>query len=240
MNRSLYYHWIIPLPLLLIATYLLDVQGFDLRLADAIYAFEGGSWNLHNSWLLETVIHNGGRMLVGALILLNLGALASTWLSHRMRSYRVGLAYLLGAVITSLLIVSSLKGITHISCPWDFQRYGGKQFYTPIINAIFGSGTVRCFPAGHASGGYAWVALYFFCRLYKPQWRMAALSVGLLLGMAFGLSQQFRGAHFLSHDLWTLAICWYTALASYHCCFRHHTVAEYAIRKDQRLNADKV
>lgn len=225
MNRSLYYHWIIPLPLLLIATYLLDGRGFDLQLADAIYAFEGDSWNLKSSWLLETVIHKGGRILVGVLILLNLGALASTWLSQRMRPDRAGLGYLLAAVIISLLLISGLKGITHIACPWDFQRYGGDQLYAPIMNTLFGSSTVRCFPAGHASGGYAWVALYFFCRLYKPQWRMAALSFGLLLGMAFGLSQQFRGAHFLSHDLWTLAICWYTALAGYHWLFRHRTAA---------------
>jgi membrane-associated PAP2 superfamily phosphatase len=32
-------------------------------------------------------------------------------------------------------------------------------------------------------------------------------------GMVFGLSQQLRGAHFLSHDLWTAALCWLVAVA---------------------------
>jgi membrane-associated PAP2 superfamily phosphatase len=36
----------------------------------------------------------------------------------------------------------------------------------------------------------------------------AALGIGLL----FGIAQQVRGAHMLSHDLFTLAICWSSCL----------------------------
>jgi hypothetical protein len=28
------------------------------------------------------------------------------------------------------------------------------------------------------------------------------------LGLLFGTTQQLRGAHFLSHDIWTFALCW--------------------------------
>ena len=31
--------------------------------------------------------------------------------------------------------------------------------------------------------------------------------------MMFGIAQQLRGAHFLSHDLWALMLCWLVALA---------------------------
>jgi membrane-associated PAP2 superfamily phosphatase len=41
------------------------------------------------------------------------------------------------------------------------------------------------------------------------------LSVGLGLGLLFGFAQQLRGAHFLSHDLWTLGIAWSAALTLY-------------------------
>jgi membrane-associated PAP2 superfamily phosphatase len=34
----------------------------------------------------------------------------------------------------------------------------------------------------------------------------------LSVGLIFGISQQLRGAHFISHDLWTLAICWFFSL----------------------------
>ena len=36
--------------------------------------------------------------------------------------------------------------------------------------------------------------------------------IGLGLGLLFGIGQQLRGAHFLSHDLWSLAICWTVSL----------------------------
>jgi membrane-associated PAP2 superfamily phosphatase len=39
------------------------------------------------------------------------------------------------------------------------------------------------------------------------------LGFGLAAGLIFGLAQQLRGAHFLSHDLWALAISWLVALA---------------------------
>ena len=35
----------------------------------------------------------------------------------------------------------------------------------------------------------------------------------LIAGLALGLSQQMRGAHFMSHTLWTAWFCWVTALA---------------------------
>jgi hypothetical protein len=35
------------------------------------------------------------------------------------------------------------------------------------------------------------------------------------MGVVFGATQQLRGAHFLSHDLWTAAICWFNSLGWY-------------------------
>lgn len=98
------------------------------------------------------------------------------------------------------------------------QRYGGKELYSPTLHAIFNSGRARCFPAGHASGAYAWFTLYFFCREYFPNWRWASLIFVISLGIVFGVTQQLRGAHFISHDLFTLSLCWFISLAMY-CLF---------------------
>ncbi|MGL4693355.1 MAG: phosphatase PAP2 family protein, partial [Stenotrophomonas maltophilia] len=72
-----------------------------------------------------------------------------------------------------------------------------------------------CFPGGHSSAGFAWVSLYFVALMMRPAWRWRGLAVGLLAGGLFGVSQQLRGAHFLSHDLWTLATCWAVSLGLY-------------------------
>jgi len=51
--------------------------------------------------------------------------------------------------------------------------------------------------------------------MVKPSYRWLGLAIGILSGLIFGLTQQFRGAHFASHDLWSLAICWYISALMY-------------------------
>ena len=57
-------------------------------------------------------------------------------------------------------------------------------------------------------GGY--FALRERCPAAARTWLAAALGAGLLLGLA----QQMRGAHFMSHTLWTAWICWTVASLS--------------------------
>jgi membrane-associated PAP2 superfamily phosphatase len=101
-------------------------------------------------------------------------------------------------------------------CPWDLLRYGGDRAYFGWYSSRPASmPDASCFPAGHAGAGYAWVALYFFFLARRPGWRWRGLAIGLGAGAIFGAAQQLRGAHFLSHDLWTLMICWSMALLLY-------------------------
>lgn len=190
--------------------------GGDFWLADRFYAWEGGQWALQNAFWTEDMIHRLGRDLSTAAWLSVLGF----WLLARVRpglaEWRRPLAYLLLASLLAIALASGLKSLTNMDCPWDLGRYGGD-------NAFFGLFDARpaslkrgvCFPAGHASAGYAWVALYFFFALARPRLRWLGLSIGLGFGLLFGFSQQLRGAHFFSHDLWTLAISWFVALALY-------------------------
>ena len=75
-------------------------------------------------------------------------------------------------------------------------------------------GAGHCFPAGHASAAFAYLAGWFVlrrsvARAVAMRWLAAALAAGLLLGLA----QQVRGAHYMSHTLWTAWICWTVGLA---------------------------
>jgi membrane-associated PAP2 superfamily phosphatase len=119
------------------------------------------------------------------------------------------------SVTLATLAVSLLKSLTRMDCPWDLLRYGGTRPFIGMFEARHGLAASGCFPAGHASAGYAWVALYFAALAARPAWRWAGLAIGLAGGALFGVSQQLRGAHFLSHDLWSLATCWLVALALY-------------------------
>jgi len=109
-----------------------------------------------------------------------------------------------------------------MDCPWDLLRYGGHQPYIGLFShRPADMPMTACFPAGHASAGYAWLSLYFFALLWRPAWRWTGLALGLGSGLLFGISQQLRGAHFLSHDLATALLCWLLSLGLY-VLVRHH------------------
>lgn len=190
----------------------LAALGVDWHLSRALFAWEGYRWLLREAMLTEAVIHRGGHALSIAAWLAALAA----WLFARLRASALQrpLAHLLLSVLVSTLLVSWLKSWSNMDCPWDIDGLGGTRPYLDLLDLrpqYLPQG--RCFPAGHASGGYAWVALYFFFLSVRPAWRWRGLAIGLGVGALFGLAQQLRGAHFLSHDLWTLAICWCVAYA---------------------------
>jgi membrane-associated PAP2 superfamily phosphatase len=46
------------------------------------------------------------------------------------------------------------------------------------------------------------------------------LIVGVAAGLLFGIAQQSRGAHFVSHDVWSAFLVWIISLTVYTCIFR--------------------
>lgn len=209
-------HLLTPLLLALAASVVLMAGNGDQWLADQLYRWEGSRWAFKDAWWTTHVIHRGGKnlsTLAGVLVML---ALLRACLDTRWKALRRPLLYLLLAVGLSTGMVALLKSMTQMDCPWDLQRYGGLR---PFIG-LFESrpellGRAACFPAGHASAGYGWVALYFFALQVRPRWRWVALATAVATGLAFGFSQQLRGAHFLSHDVWSLAVSWTVAVLLY-------------------------
>jgi hypothetical protein len=64
------------------------------------------------------------------------------------------------------------------------------------------------------------MALYFVFRDRAPRLAYCGLGAGVLAGLAFGLAQQSRGAHFISHDLWSVMLAWFISLTLYAFAFR--------------------
>ncbi|WP_184411845.1 phosphatase PAP2 family protein [Xanthomonas translucens] len=209
-------HAFVPLAAALLASTVLMGLGGDFWFADLLYRWEGGQWALKNATLTRNLIHQDGKLLSTLAWVATAGLAAWAWRRPDGRRYRLPLLYLALAVALSTGVVSLLKSLTHMDCPWDLSRYGGHLPYIGLFEARpAGMPRAACFPAGHSSAGYAWVALYFFALALKPAWRWPALAVGLGAGLLFGLGQQLRGAHFLSHDLWTLSLSWGVALGLY-------------------------
>ena len=203
--------WWLPLVVFaLLSTWLLGLRG-DLWLADHVYAWEGARWSLQSQWLSQDVLHTGGRWASTVAWLGVVVAWLAALLRKPWRAWRRPLGYLALAVLLSTGLVSLLKAFSGMDCPWDLARYGGTRAYHGLLLAG-GDGSGHCFPAGHASAGYAWLALFFFFTDVKPERRREGLAIGIGLGLLFGVDQQLRGAHFLSHDLAAAMVCWSVAL----------------------------
>ncbi|MCC5093843.1 MULTISPECIES: phosphatase PAP2 family protein [Xanthomonas] len=216
-TRFLLVHLWLPLAALLAISALLMLGGGDQWVADALYRLEGGHWLLKEQWFTSQLVHRGGKWLstVAAVVVLGMAVLAWSRARPGARALRWPLTYLAASVALSTTLVSLLKSWTAMDCPWDLSRYGGTHPLIGLFASRHGLHASGCFPAGHASAGYAWVALYFCALALRPAWRWPALLTGLAAGAVFGVSQQLRGAHFLSHDLWSLGVCWLTALGLY-------------------------
>ena len=211
-SRFAWGHLWLPLLAWLLAICAIGALDIDWRLSHALYAWEGYRWLLRDATLTEGMLHRGGHTLS---IVAWLGALAAWCVARRRGStLQRPLGFLLLSVLASTLLVSWIKSWSNMDCPWDIDGLGGTRPYLDLLSfrpPELPQG--RCFPAGHASGGYAWVALYFFFLAVRPAWRWRGLALGVGVGVLFGAAQQLRGAHFLSHDLWTLGICWCVAYA---------------------------
>jgi membrane-associated PAP2 superfamily phosphatase len=178
-----------------------DVHGFPLR----------------ESFWLEVVMHQWAKYVVitaGALIAT---ALLLSYPLPLWKPRRRLLLFLLLSMALGPLSVTLGKAASSRHCPWDIDEFGGSVPYTRLFEPL-GPGTSpgHCFPAGHASAGFALMAFYFIA--YALGWQRAArcalvLSTGA--GLVLGFGRVLQGAHFTSHVLWAGISCWAVMVALY-------------------------
>ncbi len=189
-----------------------EAAGADAWMAQLAGGATGFAWRQH--WLLNAVLHSGGRLLAWAL---GMALCLGVWWPLgplRLLHWRARLQLAAG-VLLSVLLVALLKSVNPAACPWSLVDYGGQALPVSHWRWFGAAAGARggCFPAGHASAGFAFIGGWFVFRQVAPlqarRWLLAALAAGLLLGLA----QQWRGAHFMSHTLWTGWLCWCLAWA---------------------------
>jgi membrane-associated PAP2 superfamily phosphatase len=210
-----------PLVALLSALAVIALTNLDVDLARWLFFDESSrQWRGASSWVANELLHTGGRWLVRASVAASILVWLATF-SGIAPNCRRAAAFFALAVVFTVAITGWLKTVTNVDCPWDLTVFGGQYPYVPLFadrpdELRYG----LCFPAAHASAGYALMALYFVFVERHPSLARAGLAVGIALGLAFGLAQQSRGAHFLSHDLWSAMIAWVVPATLYSWVFR--------------------
>ena len=191
-----------------------DASAGDLALTRLFASARG--FALRDSVWTATLLHDGGRLLAWALLVtLVVAALRaprgrSPALPGRAERWRW-----LGVMLLCLLVVPLLKRASTTSCPWDMAEFGGTARYVSHwAYGQFDGGPGHCFPSGHAVAAFAFFGLYFQWRDHDARRARRWLALVLGGGLLFGVAQLARGAHHISHTLWSAWVCWALSAAA--------------------------
>lgn len=195
---------------LLLLVWLQQCTGLDIAIEDWYFDPVSQNFPWKNSWFAKDLMHG---YLKYALTILGVAIIAFCLIDivkpikKISTSLRVKLRFVALSAITIPTLIAYFKSLSSAHCPWDVAQYGGHYPHTLLFESLpasFKAG--HCFPAGHASTGL-WLAA--FCIFWLPHAPRKALFVflfGLTVGFVLGWVQQMRGAHFLSHTLWSMWI----------------------------------
>jgi membrane-associated PAP2 superfamily phosphatase len=200
--------WLTALGLL--AVLLWDASGADMALMRLVGNASGFAWR--DAWLTRDVLHQGGRVLAWCVLGLLVIDAIKPLMAGPPRAQRVQGVIV---VLMCLLLIPSLKRLSLTSCPWDLVDFGGiAQHVSHWHLGEADGGPGHCFPSGHAVAAFGFFGIYFAWRGHRPALARGALLATLVLGTAFGVAQMARGAHFVSHTLWSAWLCWAVAVGA--------------------------
>ena len=183
--------------------------------------------------LFSQVLHDGGRLLAWvAIALLVWDAWTLRW-SGPSRGLRWGAV---GLVLLATVLIAAFKRVSETSCPWDTLEFGGAWPYVPHWwLQLRDGGPGHCFPSGHASAAFAFWLAWAVWRPFNPVLARRMLGLVIVLGSLFAGVQMVRGAHYLSHSLWTAWLCWAMAWAVERGLARGPVHAQHAARDQPKL-----
>ena len=168
----------------------------------------------NNRWLIYPALHKKLSFifysgLKNVLIATAVFCLIRLLYSIKHQNLRAGnqpYLIMLLSIIFVPLIVASAKYFTNVYCPYQLNIYNGLYPFVRILENYPADFTQpkpgRCFPAGHATAGFAFMALYYCFKSQKN--RILGLCLGLTLGWSAAIYQMYRGQHFLSHSVFSM------------------------------------
>ena len=216
-----------------------DLTRLDIAISDLFYDKVAGVFPVGESHLFERITHKWARIIptwTGEVAII--GALLSfLWPRFKAEKHRKAIAWLERLRLAPLLrftarhrrdflyvvlafslctgVIHYLKSHTSVYCPVETTQYGGQiehQEWYSNFTLLQDAGEGRCWPGGHASGGFTMLALYFVARRYRWRYAKVVLQGALLLGTVYGTTRVLQGWHYMSHTFWAGIFVWLTCL----------------------------
>jgi membrane-associated PAP2 superfamily phosphatase len=211
LNRDI----LITTILLIVSILFFGISNFDVNLQDNFYDFQTHMWIVDETLQpYKFIFYDGIKsalLILGAiLIVIFIYALYK----KKLIGYQKGLLIVIVASVLVPVVVGSLKKITNMPCPHAEIRYNGEMPRTAVWECYapeFCTMKQReCWPAGHASGGFALLSLFFL--FHTKRNRYLALAGAMAIGWSMGMYKMLVGDHFFSHTVITMLIAWLIVL----------------------------
>jgi len=207
INRAIFVTFIV----LVISIIYFGISDIDLKIQDYLYNFKNHSWILNRDlepW--HMIFYSGAKKVLILVAIFFLLTLIFFWKQEYIQEYKKGLIIVILSAIIVPLSVGFLKKSTNMPCPKDEIHYGGKMPRTAVWQKYKEPYSkmehIACWPAGHASGGFALLSLFFLFKRKRD--RIIAIIVALSVGWAMGLYKMLIGDHFFSHTFITMVLAW--------------------------------
>ncbi|MGB5919760.1 phosphatase PAP2 family protein, partial [Arcobacter sp.] len=167
----------------------------DIYVQNFFYKFDTHTWLIDkHDPIIKYIFYNGIKKVLMIFSLLVLFTLIVFRKNKLVKMYRNGLIIVLLSSYTVPFVVVSLKDVTNMPCPKNIEYYGGKYPDVNIFQSYpkdFKEKRIRCWPAGHASAGFALMSIFFLFKKRKNQ--IIALSFALFIAWNMALYKMFIG-----------------------------------------------
>lgn len=189
-----------------------ELTNTDLLIQEHLYVNAINTWAFQDpTGIYRKIFYTGIKIPIYIAGIAALIASLISWKKNIWGQHRKGLIIAtLSLIILPLSISVPGKNLTNVHCPGELVNFGGQVPYVKLfdhypINPNSPDGKYspgHCFPAGHASGGFA--LLGFVCFFREKKYKIWAFIFAMTIGWFMGVYQMIRGAHFLSHHIVTM------------------------------------
>ena len=192
--------------LILIVVLICEYLNFDIILQNIFFNSSSNLWliNKNGDEFLKFIFYDLAKYILIFIAMINICIVIASYfknslLLYRKKAFLVFLAIILIPTFVNSYFCKFFKKSTNIPCPRELQVYNGTLFYTKVFEKSKNIESSRCFPAGHASGGFALIMLTLFAR-NKDEYKLI-LKTTLIFAFFMSFYKMLIGDHFLSHTL---------------------------------------
>ena len=205
---------------LILITLLFEITLVDIAFQELFYSRASSNWLIaKDDDIFRLVFYTSVRVLYISSVLTILASILFLRRVNWVKNNYQGLIIVFLSCLLIPIIITLIKNQSHIPCPDKLLIFNGNFEHTGLFeifnvntvsNYLFSPSSERhfsgCYPAGHASGGFALLSLLFLVKSVSSK-RVVVFCV-----MTFAWSISFYkiaiGDHFLSHTLTTMFLAW--------------------------------